>query len=64
MLDKSYDLKNFYNSVFIAFVSKSSCTNFEKYTDRHGKVYLNYNVSILPSFLYHNSNKFISQVNC
>ena len=27
ILDKSYNLKNFYNSVFIAFENKSSCTN-------------------------------------
>ena len=40
ILDKSYNLKNFYNSVFIAFENKSSCTNLEKYeyTDRHEKV--------------------------
>ena len=37
ILDKSYNLKNFYNSVFIAFENKSLCTNLKKYTDRHEK---------------------------
>ena len=65
MLDKSYNLKNFYNSVFIAFLSKSSCSNLEKYTDSHDKFYLNHSVVYFTRFfLYHNSNKSISQVNC
>ena len=34
ILDKSYNLKNFYNSVFIAFENKSSCTNLENYTNQ------------------------------
>ena len=42
--------KNFYNSVFIAFVSKSSCTNLEKYTDRHEKLYLNHSVVYFTKF--------------
>ena len=56
--------KNFYNSVFIAFVSKSLCTNLKKYTDRHEKLYLNHSVVYFTKLLYHNSNKSISQVNC
>ena len=34
ILDKSYNLKNFYNSVFIVFECKSSCTNLENYTNQ------------------------------
>ena len=34
ILDKSYNLKNFYNSVFSAFENKRSCTNLEKYTNQ------------------------------
>ena len=50
VLDKSYNLKNFYNSVFIAFENKSSCTNLEKYTDRHEKLYLNHSVVYFTKF--------------
>ena len=50
ILDKSYNLKNFYNSVFIAFENKSSCTNLEKYTDRHEKFYLNHSVVYFNKF--------------
>ena len=50
ILDKSCNLKNFYNSVFIAFENKSSCTNLEKYTDRHEKFYLNHSVVYFTKF--------------
>ena len=50
ILDKSYSLKIFYNSVFIAFENKSSCTNLEKYTDRHEKFYLNHSVVYFTKF--------------
>ena len=50
ILDKSYNLKNFYNSVFIAFENKSSYTNLEKYTDRHEKFYLNHSVVYFTQF--------------
>ena len=46
ILDKSYNLKIFYNSVFIAFENKSSCTN----TDRHEKFYLNHSVVYFTKF--------------
>ena len=42
--------KIFYNSVFIAFVSKSLCTNLEKYTDRREKLYLNQSVVYFTKF--------------
>ena len=52
MLDTSYNLKNFYNSVFIAFLSKSSYTKLEKYTDRHEKLYLNHSVVYFTKFFF------------
>ena len=50
ILDKSYNLKNFYNSVFLAFESKSLCTNLKKYTNRHKKFYLSHSVVYFTKF--------------
>ena len=52
MSDKSYNLEKIFikEYVFLTFESKSSCTNLEKYTDRHKKFYLSHSVVYFTKF--------------
>ena len=52
--------------MFLLLFKKKFMTNLEKYTDHNEKFYLKQPQCCLfyQVFLYHNSDKLISQVNC